>query len=100
MNEDGLMKALPRIDVRCLSFVLGVPTPHNPQTPLPLPQKYLRGAAGSRPYIRFAVPKKSAPSKAQLDFLTAARNVICFIRHRRRKSRFPQTPSYPSLSRS
>ena len=33
--------------------------------------------------FRFAVPKKSAPSKAQLDFLTAARNGICFIRPRR-----------------
>ena len=42
--------------------------------------------------FRFAVPKKSAPSKAQLDFLTAARNGICFIRHRRRKSRFPPIP--------
>jgi hypothetical protein len=42
--------------------------------------------------FRFAVPKKSAPYGVRLDFLTAARNKICFIRHRRRKSRFPQTP--------
>ncbi len=44
-NESGLMEILPRTVVFCLPFVLGVPTPHNPQTPLtpPATQKELRG---------------------------------------------------------
>ena len=55
---------------------------------------------GTPRHFRFAVPKKSAPCKARFDFLTAARNEICFIRHRRRKSRFPQTPSSPPSTQS
>ena len=77
MNDGGLIKTLPRPFARNGFNAGGAP----PLTREPPPLTSSR--RGTPRHFRFAVPKKSAPSKAQLDFLTAARNGICFIRPRR-----------------
>ena len=43
------MKSVPRPFVHCLSFVLGVPTPQNPQTPLTPPSEVSEGRTANLP---------------------------------------------------